>query len=118
LKTKKESNQPIIVDFTTVTMKETVLTSVKTYNKLKRENKLNTDDLKIDGQTKPVFVSELLIQTARRLFFLAREFSRYNGYKYCWTTHGKVFLRREEGAPSYRIDVEGDLKKLLPTEDK
>lgn len=117
LKTKKENNQPIIVDFTTVTLKEKLLTSIKTYNK-SRDTKLNTSDLKIDGQQRPVFVSEMLTQSARNLYFHTRQFSKEHGYKYCWTAHGKIFLRKEEGAPSRRIDAVADLSKLLHPNDK
>lgn len=117
LKTKKENNQPIIVDFTTVTLKENLLTSVKIYNKSK-DIKLNTSDLKIDGQQRPVFVSEMLTQSARNLYFHTRHFSKEHGYKYCWTAHGKIFLRKEEGAPSRRIDAVADLSKLLHQNNK
>ncbi|CAH2089918.1 unnamed protein product [Euphydryas editha] len=117
LKTAKEYNRPVIVDFTTVTLKEKFLESFKKYNK-SSDNKLNTSDLKIEGQRRPVFVSEMLTQSARKLYFHTRQFSKDHGYKYCWTAHGKVFLRKEEGAPTRRIDNEADLGKLLHPQDK
>ncbi|XP_028165490.1 uncharacterized protein LOC114356478 [Ostrinia furnacalis] len=113
LKTKKDTNQPIIVDFTTVVLKDKVLTSVKALNNTRREKKLNTGDLKIEGEQRPVFVAESLTQTTRKIYFLAREFSKNHSYAFCWTAHGKVFLRKEEGAPCRRIDSEADLEKLL-----
>lgn len=118
LKTKKENNQPIIVDLTTVVLKEKILTSLKNFNKTKKERKLNTGDLKIDGDPRPVFVAECLTQTARKLYFLAREFSKNYSYAFCWTAHGKVFLRKEEAGLCRRIDTEADLEKLRHLQDQ
>lgn len=113
LKTKKEDNQPVIVDFTSTFLKEKVLTSVKAYNKSKKEHKINTRDLKIDGEAKPVFITECLTQNAKRIYFLAREFSKKHNYAYCWTTNGKVFLRKKEGSPPRRIGTVTDLDLVL-----
>ncbi|XP_028179358.1 intracellular protein transport protein USO1-like [Ostrinia furnacalis] len=118
LTTKKGVASPVIVDFTSVVLKDKILTSVKSHNRAKRDNKLNTGHIGIAGQSKPIFVVECLTQAAKKVYFLAREFSKKNDYAFCWTAHGKIFVRKREGAPPRRIDSQADLDLLLSTPDK
>ncbi|CAG4997759.1 unnamed protein product [Parnassius apollo] len=108
----KRGNRPIIVDFSTAILKEKILTSVKNYNRINNTKKLNTGDIQFEGLAKPIFVTECLTQKAKKLYYLAPEFSKRNSYAYCWTAHGKVFIRKKEGAPSHRIDSENELNQL------
>ena len=112
LNQKKGGNKAIIADFSSVPIKEKILASVKTYNRNHTTNKLNTSHLNLNGEPKPVYISECLTQKARKIFHLARDFSNNNGYKFCWTAHGKIFLRKTIGGQSYRIDSENDLDRL------
>lgn len=105
-------NKPIIVDFNRVLVKENFLQCVKTYNKMHKDNKLNTKILRCDGALKPVFISENLTQKMRRLFYLSRDFAKTNNFKYCWTSHGKIYLRKNDGATLIRINSEPDINKL------
>lgn len=111
----KSANKPIIADFTTVLYKEKFLQAVKTYNMTYRTNKLNTSNIRIDGPSKPVFISENLTPKMRKLFHMAREFAKSNNYKYCWCAHGKIYLRKSDGAAHSRIISESDLTKLSNT---
>lgn len=108
----KSSNKSIIVDFSTVIYKEKFLHAIKTYNNANKNNKLNTSNLKFDLPAKPIFISENLTSKMRKIFYLAREYAKCNNYKYCWTSHGKVYLRRNDGAAHVRIVSEQDLSKL------
>ncbi|CAG9789930.1 unnamed protein product [Diatraea saccharalis] len=117
-KVYNQNSRTIIVDLTTVILKDKILTSVKNYNRKNKDNMINTGHIKIDGKPQPIFVVECLTQAARRIYFLAREFSRKNEYNYCWIAHGKVFIRRKEGSPARRINSEADLEKLLSKSDK
>lgn len=110
----KGGNRPIIVDFSSVVLKERILTSVKNHNQANQNNKLNTSHLKLDGHPQPIYIAECLTQKARKLFYLAREFGKKNSYHFCWTAHGKIFLREKVGAASHRIDKESDFDKLQP----
>lgn len=112
LNTDKGGNRPIIVDFFSVILQEKILTSVKNHSQTNQNNKLNTSHLALDGHPQPIYIAECLTQKARKLFYLAREFGKKNGYQFCWTAHGKIFLRQRVGAPSHRIDKESDLNKL------
>lgn len=108
----KSSIKPIVVDFTTVFMRDCFLSAFKKYNKEHKHNRLNISNLNIEGDNKPVFISENLTQRERKLFYLAREFSKNLGYSFCWTSFGRVFLRKAEGSPQIRVFAESDLIKL------
>ncbi|XP_014360027.2 uncharacterized protein LOC106712093 [Papilio machaon] len=108
----KTSTPTVIVEFGTVKNKESLLQHIKKFNKENSNNKLNTEHLRIQGPKIPIYCSENLSSKSKRLFFLARELAGHEKYKFCWTTHGKVYLRKEEGAPLCRIDSEGDISKL------
>lgn len=111
---KNDLNQPIVANLSTVILRDKIIGSVKDYNKKYVSNKFNTANLKLGGPTKPVFVSESLTVKAKKLFFLAREFAKQNNYKYCWPSHGKIYLRRTDGAPLTRINCDSDLESLNP----
>ncbi|CAH2095924.1 unnamed protein product [Euphydryas editha] len=113
IKTKDPLNKTIIVDLSSNILKEKIITSLRKFNKYNNgSNKLSTEHLKISGPSKQVFISENLTSKMKRLYFLCRDFAKTNGYRYCWLSHGKIFLRKKEGAPFYRIDSEPDLMKL------
>ena len=111
----RTKSNTIVVNFTTITRKENVIRKYKEYNKLKRFAKLpllNSLDLKIPGPTKPVFLLESLTSKASHLHFLAREMVKQRKISATWTSYGKVYVRKEEGQPSKRINDESDLKNL------
>ncbi|CAH2087992.1 unnamed protein product [Euphydryas editha] len=105
-------NKAVVAEFSSVLLKEKILNSIKNHNKINKDNKLNTTHLQLRGENKPIYIGELLTQKAKRLFYLARDFKYKNGYEFCWTTHGKIFLRKSAGAQSHRIDSENDLNHL------
>lgn len=104
--------KPIVVEFTSVLTKESVLNSVKNLTLTQKTEKLNTNLLGLDSPRKPIFVSDCLTPKGRRLFFLARDFATTYQYTYCWTSYGKIYLRKKEGMPHIRINGEQDLIKL------
>ncbi|KAJ8704307.1 hypothetical protein PYW08_013031 [Mythimna loreyi] len=114
----KKGNRSIIVDFSSVIMKEKILTAVKTHNRSNRDNKLNTTHLQLGCQSQPIYIVECLTDKAKKIFYQARDFSKKNQYDFCWTAHGKVFLRQKIGAASHRIDSEIDIDKLQPQKEK
>lgn len=109
--TKSES-KPIVADLTTVDAKENLLASFKKVTKELKQDKFCTTHLNIDGPIKPIYVSEYLTPHERKLFFQARDFAKRNEYAFCWTSYGRVFLRKQEGSPQVKISNEEDLAKL------
>lgn len=108
----KSGNKPIIAEFTTVYMRDRFLSSFKKFNKEHQTNKFSTTTLDISGPSKTVYISENLTQKDRKLYFLAREFSKSNGFSFCWTSFGRIFVRKSEGSPHSRITCESDLENL------
>lgn len=97
INTSKSSPDPVIVELTTVIMKENINKCVKCFNLI---------------MLKPIYVSETLTQKSNRLFYLARVFQRNYAYAFCWTVNGIVYLRKNENLPQIRITAEADLDKL------
>lgn len=109
---KKTTTPTVIVEYGTVKDKESILQYIKKFNKENAKNILNTEHLKIQGPRMPIYCTENLSSKTKRLYFLARELAAHEKYKFCWTAHGKVYLRKEEGSQLCRIDSEGDISKL------
>lgn len=106
----KGGTKPIIAEFTTVINKEKFLSSVKKYRK---DNKtLTTRKLTGSGPEVPIYISENLTPAAKKLLYIARQFSQSNNYRYCWTSHGNIYMRRKDGETAIRVNCEEDIKKL------
>lgn len=103
------SHRTIIVEFTSVLLKERIIQSYKRLNKTYR---LTTETLKISGPATPIFISENLSAKMKRLFYLSREFAKLHNYRYCWVSNGKIFLREKDGATLKLISSENDLELL------
>ncbi|XP_026744659.1 uncharacterized protein LOC113505992 [Trichoplusia ni] len=85
----------ILVEFSTVYFKNNVLSAVRTYNKERNiRDKLNTENIGIAGECKPIYVDEHLSPTTKRLFYLARDFAKRNSYDFCWISNGKILIRK------------------------
>lgn len=108
----KSMVKPIIADFTTVFARDSFLSSFKKFNKEHHSGKLSTANLIVGGPSNPVYISENLTQRDRKLYFLAREFAKSSGYSFCWTSFGRIFLRKAEGSPHICINAESDLDNL------
>lgn len=112
INTKRETNQPIVAEFTTVAMRDRIIDCVKAYNKKYTTSKLSTQNLKLEGPSSPIFISESLTVQTKKLFYLAREFAKANNYRYCWASRGKIYLRRKDGASLIRVNNEENLANL------
>lgn len=109
---KPEANKPIIVELTSTMQKIKLLKAVKTFNSSNRQNRLNAAHLGLRSLSSPVFVAEHLTSKANRLHFLARELTKAGKFKYCWTSSGKVFLRKAEGSPIILVKTEDQIMDL------
>lgn len=110
---KDKPNGPVIVDFNSTFIKENIIKSTITYNKEKSADKrLNTSTLKINGPAKPIYVAESLTKKVKRLHYLARVFAKENNYDSCWTSYGKVYLRRNKTDQRVCVNSEETLENL------
>lgn len=113
----KDSANPIVAEFSTVLLKEKLISAVKLFNKTKKKGeKLNTSHMKLQCPQKPIFISETLTYRTQRIFFLARNFQKTHGYTFCWTSHGVVYLRKNENTPQIKINSEAELENLRKKE--
>lgn len=110
---KPGSNRTILAEFTTVATKAKFLQQTRSFNQSRSgENKLNTEHIGIAGKRSPVYISEHLTSASRKLYYMAREFAKENKYKFCWTSHGRIFLRKEENSKQIIIKSEKCLTDL------
>ncbi|CAG5055547.1 unnamed protein product [Parnassius apollo] len=110
-------SETLVVDFTTSLREESIISKYKIYNKAKREGRepqLNSNHINLPGPSRPIYISEYLTSKVRRLFYLARENVKNRKLVAAWTTHGKVYVKKEEGAAPIRIEEENDLQKFKP----
>lgn len=110
---KPDTIKPIVVEFNSVDVKNKVITAAKTYNKGRsKDDRLNTSHIGLSKVRQPIYVAEHLPGSIKKLFFLAREFSNRNNFKFCWSSNGKVFLRKEQGAKYIVVKSEQTLRDL------
>lgn len=112
IKTKEGQSGPIIAEFSTVTKKDQLLKAARNYNKVNKEQPLNTLHLHHPGPSMPIYMAESLTKKAKHLHYLARQFKKDYHYHSCWTSYGKIYLRKQDGAPAIHIATEEDLVKL------
>lgn len=113
----KDSSAPIVVELTTVLLKENILDKVKKFNKSKKAGyKLNTSHIGLQCPVKPVYISETLTTKAQKLFYLARTFQKQYHYAFCWTAHGVIYMRKDEKSPHIKVSSEHDIANLRLTE--
>lgn len=109
---KPDQPRPVLVHLLSTHAKDKILQSVRIFNLQNKSNKLNSSHIGLFGSPSPIYVAEHLTPKARKLFFLARELARVNKYQFCWTSRGKVFLRREAGSTLITIADEQEINKL------
>lgn len=70
-------------------------------------------DLGLNSNPRRFYVNERLTRFNRQLFYKAREESSRQKWKYVWTRDGKIFVRKENGAPRARLRTEEDFKNVF-----
>ncbi|KAJ8717503.1 hypothetical protein PYW08_005902 [Mythimna loreyi] len=105
--------RPVVAEFTTVQAKNSLLTSVRSFNnKQQKETRLSTLNIGIPGDRRPIYVGDYLPASSKKLFFEAREFAKQMNYKFCWTNNGIILLREREGAKRILVKSEQTLRDL------
>lgn len=108
LPTKKDK-KTILVTLNSVILKNSILKAYRVFN---RTGNLNSSALGPDYPRQTLYLSENLTARARRLFFLAREFSKAENYKHCWTANGRVLLRKQDNDKLIVLTSESQLNDL------
>lgn len=110
--TTNQAYKPIVTEFSSIFLKDQVLSALKKFNKTHSDNKLNTVHLSLDGPKKPIYISESMTFKNKRLYAMARQHAKSQNYTFCWVSRGVVYLRKKEGSPAIRINEEADINKL------
>ncbi|CAG4997884.1 unnamed protein product [Parnassius apollo] len=114
LPNKSGSSGIIVAEFTSVLLKNDVLQAARSFNsKRSIDEKLNSTHIGIEGKKQPIFVSEHLNLTTRKIFAQARQFAKDNHYKYCWSTNARIFLRKDDSSKQILIKTEKCLNDLI-----
>lgn len=112
-KKAEDKNLPIIVELGSVILKTDVLKLCKSYN-IKNKHKLQAKHLGFTrNEDTPIYVSEQLTPKGARLFFLARDLTKLKKFKYCWTSFGRIYARKDENSPVIIIKNEMQVHHLL-----
>lgn len=111
-KKDKTLNHPIIVETSSTLLKTDTLRLCKGFN-LNNNHKLCAKDLGLRfSEDTPIFVSEQLTAKGSRLHFLARDVAKVKSYKYCWTSYGKVYLKKDDDSQTILIQSEAQVQEL------
>jgi hypothetical protein len=65
-----------------------------------------------EEEQQKIYINENLTEQQRHLYYLARQKKKELGYRFCWTKHGNIFMRKEEHGSVTKIETEDDLKEL------
>ncbi|KAJ8710564.1 hypothetical protein PYW08_009079 [Mythimna loreyi] len=111
---KENTKSNLTVEFSNSLTSSKFLTAVKEYNKRNPNHKLCSTHLglKVTPGT-PVYITEQLTPHAKRLFYLTRNFAKSNNYSFCWTSNGRVMLKKNPDSQVIPIKTEGQLQLLF-----
>lgn len=97
-------SKQVVAELHSVMIKNNILQAVRDFNKGKpTTEKLNTGHIGLRGESVPIYITDRLPASSRQLFYEARKFAKTNEFQYCWSSGGKIFLRKKEGEKSIRI---------------
>ncbi|XP_061714627.1 uncharacterized protein LOC133523132 [Cydia pomonella] len=106
-------NSPIIVEMVSAIQKTDFLSKCKEHNTVNKTNKLCAKHLGHSSLDTPIYVTEHLTAKAARLRFLARDLARSKSYEFCWTSMGKVFVRKSKTSSIILITNESQIQRLF-----
>ncbi|KAL0840778.1 hypothetical protein ABMA28_015961 [Loxostege sticticalis] len=108
-----KNNSSIVVETRATLLKQEFIKKSKLFN-IKNKEKLRAKHLgfKTNEET-PIYVSEHLTIKGSRLFFLARDLAKTKNYKFCWTSFGRVYVRKSEDSRIIAITNEAQIQNLM-----
>lgn len=111
--TKKEGRPAIVVELNSTQAKLNLLKAAKFHNKNNPTKRLSASHLGMqENSSSPVFFGEQLTNKSRRLFYLGRQLVKDGSFKFCWTSNGKVYLRKCDGGTLIPLKNEEQIEKL------
>jgi hypothetical protein len=112
----REKTPTIIMALRSAMLRSDFLKRVKDFN-FKNKSRLQAKHLGFKtNEENPIFVSEQLTSKGARLFFLARDLKKTQKFKYCWTSMGKVLVRKDDTSKIIHIQHEAQVQQLMNSE--
>lgn len=108
----RDGKQTIVAVLNNSAARYDLLKAAKTHNLNHPRSKLNSSHLGMNIETSPIYLSEHLTAKARRLYYLGRQLVKSYEYKFCWTTNGRVYMRKNEGSSIITVKEEQQLEQL------
>lgn len=110
----KSDKKTIIVELNSKINKDNIIKSAKTYNIQNKTKRLGASHLGFDTNAdSPIFINERLTPKASRLYFLARDLKKSKGYKHCWPSNGRIYVRKTDDSPVIWITSESQVQLLF-----
>ena len=107
------NHKTIFVEYQTIQMRAKTLKAIKSYNINNKQDKYNTKALKMPGDTEPVYISEALTPTARKLLFQSKELKKKYDFKFCWVSNGRIFLKKAEDKSAILIKSTEQIEGII-----
>lgn len=99
--------RPLVVRLARRTTRDALLKAARV-----RRN-LTSEGLALARPPRPCYINERLTRPNRQLFQKTREEAKRRDWKYVWTREGRIFARREQGTPSFRIRSDSDITRVF-----
>lgn len=110
---KENSTSSLSVEFCNTLTKTNFLAAVKDYNKRNPKDKIKSNHLNLKAaQETPIYITELLTANSKRLFYLTRNYAKQHQYNYCWTSNGRIMLKKDPDSQTIVVKNEEQLKQL------
>jgi len=105
LPSRYKGPRPIIVKFRSHKVKSQI------YMARRNLRGITSFESSLNG-AKAVYINENLTSTRRKLFAEIRKRAKLNNWYNCWTTDGKIFVRRVKGERAIKINKQSDMEYL------
>jgi hypothetical protein len=108
-----QQTSTIIAETNSALLKLELIKAAKNFNS-KNPSKLRAEHLGLSSNKEiQIYISEHLTSKGSRLHFLARDLKKSKNYKYCWTSYGKVYVRKSDDSPIIQINSEEQVQRLM-----
>ena len=95
LKSRKQGQAPIIVKFARRSVRDKIFNNRKNL-KTKKSKDLPSISSQPQVQSQTIYINESLTFYRKQLLKRATEFKKHQGFKYLWTSNGKIKLRQSD----------------------
>lgn len=100
-------SRPIIVRLTRRAVRDDLLRNMRV------RRGANTADFGLAAESRPFYINERLTKYNRVLLHKAREARTRLHWRFVWTKRGRIFVKEDEGKPTYTIRSEDDLNRVF-----